>query len=185
MLIENGSVQIRSLRRQQSTSTRLDSRAAGILANFYRCSLPPSLQAAFDIADPSSSIRKSHGDWNQNRVTSTSMRRVVVLLDHLAAPSHYSCPEDVALMILSVFETDFQHDEAFRRFPYFGPRLRQLKTYLDSHRPHTLLQLWRDGRPSLVVDLLGRVPLLTVVHDQAGFRSVYSLLFNWNMIPEF
>ena len=55
-------------------------------------------------------------------------------------------PEDITFMMISVFESEFQPFESFQLFQYFGPRLRQLKTYLDSRQPQTLLQLWRDGR---------------------------------------
>ncbi|RAL13324.1 uncharacterized protein BO97DRAFT_469716 [Aspergillus homomorphus CBS 101889] len=91
-----------------------------ILENFYRCSLPPAIQAAFNIANPSSSIQ-GIGSFDQNKVTPTSMREI-----HTIAPYY---PEDIKFM-------------AFLRFEYFEPRLRRLKTYLDIQQPQTLKHLW-------------------------------------------
>ncbi len=111
----------------------------GILSeSFYRCSLPPSIQVALNIANPSRAVKGISQRRDQYRVTSTSMRQMLEL-----APNY---PEDLKFMIISVMETDFADMEAFLRFPYFAPRLRRLKTYLDSRQPNTLRELWYDRR---------------------------------------
>lgn len=108
-----------------------------VLENFYRCSLPPAIQAAFAIAQPTATIRGIE-ERNQDQVTSAPMFKVLELSPHY--------PEDVAFMIISVFERELQNREDFQLFPYFGPRLRQLQTYLDSQQPRGFLQFWRDDR---------------------------------------
>lgn len=106
--------------------------------SFYRCSLPSSIQVALNIANPSRAVKGISQRRDQYRVTSTSMRQMLEL-----APNY---PEDLKFMILSVMETDFTDMEAFLRFPYFAPRLRRLKTYLNSRQPRTLRELWYDRR---------------------------------------
>lgn len=108
----------------------------GLLDNFFRCSLPPSLQAAFNISQPTKTIQKTHSR-DQHKTTQATMQQILALA---------SCPEDIKFMIVSLLQRDFGEFEAFQTFPYFGSRLRQLKTYLDAHQPRTWLQLWRDDR---------------------------------------
>ncbi|PYH83215.1 hypothetical protein BO82DRAFT_332066 [Aspergillus uvarum CBS 121591] len=108
-----------------------------ILENFHRCSLPPTIQAAFDIAGSAASI-KGIGSFDQNKITATSMREI-----HSRAPYY---PEDIKFMITSIFQHDVRPNQAFLHYEYFGPRLRKLKTYLDAQQPKTLKQLWVDRR---------------------------------------
>ncbi|RAH64680.1 uncharacterized protein BO66DRAFT_415691 [Aspergillus aculeatinus CBS 121060] len=112
-----------------------------IMENFHRCSLPPSVQAAFDIANPPTSI-KGVSSFDQNKTTVTPMREI-----HSHAPYH---PEDIRFMITSIFQHDVSPKEAFLHYEYFGPRLRKLKTYLDTQQPKTLKQLWVDRRDARV-----------------------------------
>ncbi|RAH43121.1 uncharacterized protein BO95DRAFT_455358 [Aspergillus brunneoviolaceus CBS 621.78] len=100
-----------------------------IMENFHRCSLPSTVQAAFDIDNPPTSI-KGVSSFDQYKITVTPMREI-----HSHAPYH---PEDIRFMITSIF----QHDH----YEYFGPRLRKLKTYLDTQQPKTMKQLWVDRR---------------------------------------
>jgi hypothetical protein len=106
--------------------------------SFYRCSLPPSTQVALDIANPFRAVKGITKRWDQHKVTSTSMKHILDL-----APNY---PEDLKFMIISVMENKFADIESFARFPYFAPRLRRLKTYLDSRQPRTIRQLWYDRR---------------------------------------
>lgn len=108
----------------------------GLLDNFFRCSLPPSLQAAFNISQPAKTIQKTHSR-DQHKTTQAAMQQILEL---------NSCPEDIKFMVISLLQRDFGEFEAFQTFPYFGTRLRQLKTYLDAHQPRTWLQLWSDDR---------------------------------------
>ncbi|KAF3063286.1 hypothetical protein CFAM422_010138 [Trichoderma lentiforme] len=108
----------------------------GLLDNFFRCSLPPSLQAAFNISQPTKTIQKTHSR-DQHKTTQATMQQILALA---------SCPEDIKFMVISLLQRDFGEFEAFQAFPYFGSRLRQLKSYLDAHQPRTWLQLWRDDR---------------------------------------
>lgn len=55
-------------------------------------------------------------------------------------------PEDLRFMIVSIMENSFTDMESFVRFPYFAPRLRRLKMYLDSRQPSTIRELWYDRR---------------------------------------
>jgi hypothetical protein len=55
-------------------------------------------------------------------------------------------PEDLKFMIISIMENDLTDTESFVRFPYFAPRLRKIKTYLDSRQPSSLRELWVDRR---------------------------------------
>lgn len=107
-----------------------------LLENFFRCSLPPSLQAAFNISQPTKTIQKIHSR-DQHKTTQAAMQQISGVA---------SCPEDIKFMAISLLQRDFGEFEAFQTFPYFGSRLRQLKTYLDAHQPRTWLQLWSDGR---------------------------------------
>ncbi|KAL3711151.1 hypothetical protein TMatcc_004949 [Talaromyces marneffei ATCC 18224] len=106
--------------------------------SFYRCSLPPSIQVAFDIANPFRAVKRIAKRWDQHTVTSTSMQQIFDL-----APNY---PEDLRFMITSVMENSFADTESFVRFPYFEPRLRRLKMYLDSREPSTIRELWYDRR---------------------------------------
>lgn len=108
-----------------------------IMENFHRCSLPSTVQAAFDIAHPPTSI-KGVSSFDQNKITVTPMREI-----HSHAPYH---PEDIRFMITSIFQRDVRPNEAFLHYEYFGPRLRKLKTYLDTQQPKTMKQLWVDRR---------------------------------------
>ncbi|RAL03329.1 uncharacterized protein BO80DRAFT_377333 [Aspergillus ibericus CBS 121593] len=108
-----------------------------VLENFHRCSLPPTIQAAFNIASPSLNIMDT-SSFNQHKVTSTPMREI-----HSCAPYY---PEDIEFMINSIFEHELHSDEPFLRYDYFGPRLRRLKSYLDNRQPKTLKQIWCDRR---------------------------------------
>ncbi|KAL7904556.1 hypothetical protein GGI35DRAFT_484313 [Trichoderma velutinum] len=108
----------------------------GVLDNFFRCSLPPSLQAAFNISQPTKMIQKIHS-LDQHKTTQAPMQQILGLTP---------CPEDIKFMIISLLQRDFGEFEAFQTFPYFGSRLRQLKNYLDLHQPRTWLQLWSDDR---------------------------------------
>ncbi|GAQ35546.1 hypothetical protein AtubIFM56815_002798 [Aspergillus tubingensis] len=108
-----------------------------ILENFHRCSLPPSIQAAYNVANPFASI-KDTSFFNQHKFTTSSMRQI-----HALAPYY---PEDIMFMIMSIFQNGFHSNEAFIDYEYFGPRLRRLKTYLDNQQPTTLKQLWFDRR---------------------------------------
>ncbi|RAK82061.1 uncharacterized protein BO72DRAFT_464925 [Aspergillus fijiensis CBS 313.89] len=107
-----------------------------IMENFHRCSLPSAVQAAFDIAHPPTSI-KGVSSFDQNKITVTPMREM-----HSHAPYH---PEDIS-MITSIFQRDVRPNEAFLHHEYFGPRLRKLKTYLDTQQPKQMKQLWVDRR---------------------------------------
>ncbi|RAH86145.1 hypothetical protein BO86DRAFT_139826 [Aspergillus japonicus CBS 114.51] len=108
-----------------------------ILENFHRCSLPPTIQAAFDIAGSAARI-KGVGSFDQNKITPKSMQEI-----HSRAPYY---PEDIKFMITSIFQHDVRPNQAFLHYEYFGPRLRRLKTYLDTQQPKTLKQLWVDRR---------------------------------------
>ncbi|KAL6701638.1 hypothetical protein J3F84DRAFT_399334 [Trichoderma pleuroticola] len=108
----------------------------GLLDNFFRCSLPPSLQAVFNISQPAKTIHKIHSR-DQHKTTQAPMQQILGVT---------ACPEDIKFMIISLLQRDFGEFEAFQTFPYFGSRLRQLKTYLDAHQPRTWLQLWSDDR---------------------------------------
>ncbi|GKZ29752.1 hypothetical protein AbraIFM66950_006379 [Aspergillus brasiliensis] len=108
-----------------------------ILENFHRCSLPPSIQAAFNVDSPFVNIKDTSA-FNQHKFTSSSMRQI-----HHLAPGY---PEDIAFMITSIFQHEFNPNEPFIGYAYFGPRLRRLKTYLDNQQPTTLKQLWVDRR---------------------------------------
>jgi hypothetical protein len=55
-------------------------------------------------------------------------------------------PGDITFMMISVFEKEIPLPETCKLFPFFGPRLRKLKTYLESQQPRTFLQFWRDER---------------------------------------
>ncbi|PYH98810.1 hypothetical protein BO71DRAFT_394976 [Aspergillus ellipticus CBS 707.79] len=105
---------------------------------FSRCSLPPAIQSSLNISDPSSAITNISA-MNQNKSTSTPMREILSM-----APFF---PEDIRFMMQSVFEHDLSRpDLPFLRFQYFSPRLRLLKTYLDSRQPQTLREMWMDRR---------------------------------------
>ncbi|KAH8698869.1 hypothetical protein BGW36DRAFT_460699 [Talaromyces proteolyticus] len=106
--------------------------------SFYRCTLPPNIQVAFNIAKPSSAVRGIAGAWNQHRETTTSMRQISELVPN--------CPEDLVFMITSLMENNLEDTEAYIRFAYFAPRLRRLKMYLDSRQPSTIRELWSDRR---------------------------------------
>ncbi|UKZ75612.1 hypothetical protein TrVFT333_003300 [Trichoderma virens FT-333] len=108
----------------------------GMLDNFFRCSLPPSLQVAFNISQPTKMIEKI-ARWDQHMTTQAPMQQILGLAPY---------PEDIKFMATSLLAQEFGQFEAFQTFPYFGSRLRQLKTYLDAHQPRTWLQLWRDDR---------------------------------------
>jgi hypothetical protein len=106
--------------------------------SFYRCSLPPTTQVALDIANPFGIVKRITKRLDQHTVTSTSMQQISDL-----APNY---PEDLRFMIVSIMENSFADMESFVRFSYFAPRLRQLKTYLDSRQPSTIRELWYDRR---------------------------------------
>ncbi|PYI01609.1 hypothetical protein BO78DRAFT_433501 [Aspergillus sclerotiicarbonarius CBS 121057] len=137
-----------------------------ILENFHRCSLPPSLQAALNIASPFLSIMDTNS-FNQYKVTSTSMREI-----HSCAPYY---PEDIKFMITSIFQHQFHSDEPFLRYGYFGPRLRRLKTYLDNRQPKTLGQIWCDRRDSRAWWTFwgSAFFLITILVLSAGFRAIH------------
>lgn len=106
--------------------------------SFYRCSVPPSIQVAFNLANPSETVKGITDQCDQHRVTKTSMHQISEL-----APNY---PEDLKFMIISVMESNFADMESFVRFPYFAPRLRRLQAYLDSRQPRTIRELWYDRR---------------------------------------
>ncbi|CAK38028.1 hypothetical protein CBS63078_6717 [Aspergillus niger] len=108
-----------------------------ILENFHRCSVPPSIQAAFNVDSPFVNI-KDTSSFNQHKFTSSSMGQI-----HSLVPFY---PEDITFMITSIFQHEFHANEPFITYEYFGPRLRRLKTYLDNQQPTTLKQLWFDRR---------------------------------------
>ncbi|PWY78268.1 hypothetical protein BO70DRAFT_372023 [Aspergillus heteromorphus CBS 117.55] len=103
-----------------------------------RLSLPPTLQTTFNLSHPSTTI-KPLGPCHQTKITSAPMRDILSL--------HPYYPEDIRFMMRAVFEHDLSmQDQPFIRFAYFGPRLRMIKTFLDSKRPSTLRQVWVDRR---------------------------------------
>lgn len=110
--------------------------AKGMLDNFFRCSLPPSLQAAFNISQPTKEIRNIF-KMDQHTTTQAPMKQILEFIPY---------QEDIAFMTASILSREFREFETFQAFPYFGSRLRQLKTYLDTHQPRTWLQLWSDDR---------------------------------------
>jgi hypothetical protein len=108
--------------------------------SFFRCSAPPSAQIGLNISSPSRSVTSIAGLYDQHRLTSTPMHQILSEL----TPNY---PEDLKFMITSVMEARFSEDmESFVHFPYFAPRLRRLKQYLDSREPRTLRELWVDRR---------------------------------------
>lgn len=108
--------------------------------SFYRCSLPPSIQVALNIAQPSKTVRGISSSWDRHKLTSTPMQQLTTTY---FAPTY---PEDIKFMILSIMENDMTETESFVRFAYFAPRLRRLKTYLDSRQPSSMRELWVDRR---------------------------------------
>lgn len=108
--------------------------------SFYRCSLPPSIQVALNIASPDKTVKGITPSWDQHKLTSTSMQQLTTT----SLPPTY--PEDIKFMILSIMENDMTETESFVRFPYFESRLRRVKMYLDSRQPTSMRELWVDRR---------------------------------------
>lgn len=83
---------------------------------------------------------------NQSKILASGIKKVTAVSIQRFPGNGPHYPEDIALIIISVFEKEIQLPEIFQLFPYFGPRFRQLKTYLDAQQPRTFLQFWRDER---------------------------------------
>lgn len=109
--------------------------------SFYRCSLPPAIQIAYNIASPAKAVKRSPVNWDQQKQTSTPMSQFTTSF----TPNYYY-PEDLTFMITSIMENDLTETEAFVRFPYFASRLRKIKSYLDSRQPGSMRELWVDRR---------------------------------------
>ncbi|KUL81320.1 hypothetical protein ZTR_09393 [Talaromyces verruculosus] len=75
--------------------------------SFYRCSVPPSIQVAFNLANPSETVKGITDQCDQHKVTKTSMHQISEL-----APNY---PEDLKFMIISVMESNFADVESFTR----------------------------------------------------------------------
>ncbi|MCJ1379106.1 hypothetical protein MMC17_002206 [Xylographa soralifera] len=54
--------------------------------------------------------------------------------------------EDMCLMMIAVIEKDRNDIRGYADFGPFEDRVRELKTFLDSRKPRTLRQLWKDAR---------------------------------------
>ena len=54
--------------------------------------------------------------------------------------------KDMCLMMIAVLEKDRSEIRGYADFGPFEDRLRELKTFLDSWKPRTLRQLWKDAR---------------------------------------
>lgn len=107
---------------------------------FYRCSLPPAMQIAYNLANPSATVRAIGGSYDQHRLTSVSMQQGI------PPPPHDIYPEDIKFMILSIMENGLTETESYTRHGYFAPRLRKIQSYLESRRPSSLRELWFDRR---------------------------------------
>jgi len=54
--------------------------------------------------------------------------------------------EDLVLMMRTVPDRDRELHMRYEEFGHFESRIRQLKTYMDSKKPKTSKQLWKDAR---------------------------------------
>ncbi len=100
--------------------------AKDILGNYFQCPISPAIQ---NVLNPGKARSKS----------------APITAAITASPPYF---EDMRFQMCATFRIEFRDQEGFDRFPYFGDRLRQLKTYMDMQKPRTFRQMWKDSRDS-------------------------------------
>ena len=103
-------------------------------------------------------------------------------------PRDPPCIEDLVFHIQGILAYPPSAFENYSGYQYFGDRLRELKTYMDSRKPRSLSQLWKDSRDSLqwwtfwAVIFVGGASLflafsslaISIAQTVAAFRAIKS-----------